>query len=340
MKSGTPTVNTRIVANGDSRNVHLDIIKGALVLTMIVYHCASGSGLVEVAFLRAKLDFLHYAFLVLAGFLCGSHYCIRIKESPGKVQRRLMKRALKLFAIVLGANLVFWVVGLGGDLALLREALHYPSALVEFFSDGKNVAFEILYYIGVFLATCSLIIRFSARWPLAGAFVLLPCLIPGHTVRFVAFGYLGMLVGLFSQTERFWSLARWIDSHSGLLSAVLAAEVVFLAPLSRFVPEICSITLETILWFAAYVYVAKRFLGKLGQDWLILLGKYTLFAYMLHVVLVRIMFSILSMGGAAGITCYVLLLVIVTAGTLALVRALDDMRRLGVVDSLYRLAFG
>ena len=338
-KSDTGTVNACIVASGNSRNVHLDIIKGFLVLTMFVYHSASGSGIAEVAFLRPKLQFLHYAFLLLAGFLCGSHYVAKVKVSPGKVQRRLMMRAVKLFAIVAVANVVFCLAGLAGDTDTLRQLLHSPLKVALFLDSNNNVAYELLYFIGVFLATCALVIRFEARAILAGAFVLLPCVIPGFTVWFVAYGYLGMLGGLFWQTDGFRRVVRWINDHSGLLFSLLAAEFVLLAPLSQFVPAICSITLETVLWFAAYVFVAKRFLTNSIQDWIILLGKYTLFAYIFHVVVVRITFKLLTTTGISGLACYAVLLGIVALVTFGSVWVLSGMRRFRVVDGLYRLAF-
>src|SRR5574340_615283 len=70
--------NMKILSAAGGRNADLDIVKGMLVFVMLTYHCASvieGSGFWQIIrWIPNQIAFIHFAFLILSGFLCGWHY--------------------------------------------------------------------------------------------------------------------------------------------------------------------------------------------------------------------------------------------------------------------------
>ena len=69
---------------GHSRIQELDDIKSSLVLIMLVFHSASGltRHAETLAPICSALFFIHYAFLMVTGLLCGIHYGAEAHRCP------------------------------------------------------------------------------------------------------------------------------------------------------------------------------------------------------------------------------------------------------------------
>ena len=63
------------------RNDDIDIIKGFLVLIMIFFHCASMTMDIypDLRIVPKILDWLHFGFILMSGFLCGWYYSPKVK---------------------------------------------------------------------------------------------------------------------------------------------------------------------------------------------------------------------------------------------------------------------
>lgn len=335
-----------IMQSSHERNIEIDLIKGSLVMIMFVYHSASGSKIAEVAFLREKLEFLHYAFLTVSGFLCGRQYFPRIEtSSAATVKKRLLKRGSKLIIIVLAVNLAILLL----RVLYQQEAkfLHIDWSadnLIELLSESHALVYHILYFIGVFLLTVLLVIQSSTRMLFSLGFVLLGVLIPTNLFRHVAYGYIGILGWTLycDRKTQFQLLAKKLPPFALPLLVLLIAEFLFFAPLSRTIsPKMAAIMLEMVLWFFAMVYLGKMLHSVAELDrWILLLGRYTLFAYMFHVFVVVAAYSAIAKLGLNGWICYSVLLFIVTITTFASVWALDQARRNKTVNKMYMLFFG
>lgn len=64
----------------NKRLENVDIIKGFLVITMIVYHCVISDN-PELLRVKNSIPFIHSSFLIIAGFICGYHYWPRINQN-------------------------------------------------------------------------------------------------------------------------------------------------------------------------------------------------------------------------------------------------------------------
>ena len=99
----------------NKRNAEIDVIKGILVIIMIFYHCASVmlNANSKLTIVTNQLDFLHTAFLVLTGFLCGWYYAPSSSHEVKQIRKRLRLRAIKLIIIFVFLNVSLYLMELG-----------------------------------------------------------------------------------------------------------------------------------------------------------------------------------------------------------------------------------
>lgn len=243
-----------------SRNVELDIIKGGLVCIMLLYHCASVSAFPVLRVVTDYFQFIHFAFLVITGFLCGYHYFAASQTSPSKVAQRLLIRAWKVFAIFLFANVVYHCLGYGRMGWERLRAVHGPMAVVNEFLNklpGDFIAYEILYLISAFLLVASVLVLFNnAKW-LLGIIVLLTTCVPGRAMLFIAFGCSGMLFGILVQEGCLTFLASWIRKYRWIFPILLILNLVFISlpstwPLGNG-GKLAFYLLQTVIWFYSFI---------------------------------------------------------------------------------------
>ena len=329
------------------RNVELDIIKGLLVLIMLLYHCASVSAFLSLRVIMHKIDFIHYAFLAITGFLCGYHYHEAAQVTPIKVQRRLSIRALKILALFIFGNTIFWALGYGrSGLERIRALPDFGAVLRKFLLNVPDdlVAFEILYLIASFILLAAVLIRFrTVSWLLTVA-ILIPIIMPGVPILFMAIGCAGMLVGILAQEGRLTfmepRMCRWL----WVFPVLLVLRITCFAPLSKWVfgneVRLVLLSLETLIWFYSFIWIVERLTNRWFQSQIILLGRYTLFAYMFQMVFARLVYSILYRAGLKDFYYYGASLVLVGMATYLMTVALDGMRRLWLLsDKAYRVVF-
>ncbi len=329
------------------RNVELDVIKGMLVLVMLLYHCASASAFPSLRVLLRKIDFIHFAFMAITGFLLGYHYYKTVLLTPTKVQRRLFIRAGKILALFVMANTVFYALGYGRQgWERIRALPDIETVFRELFLKLPDdlVAFEILYLIACFILVATILIRFrTVKWLLL-AVILVPIIMPGVPILFITLACVGMLVGILAQEGRLKCLELRMRQWLWVFPVLLVLRVIFLPPMSQWISanevKLVLLSMETVIWFYSFIWIIERLANKWIQSRIILLGRYTLFAYMFQVVCARVVHGILYRAGFEDVYYYGTSLFIVGVTLYFATVFLDRMRRswpLG--DRVYRAVF-
>jgi hypothetical protein len=330
------------------RNRELDLAKGGLVLIMVLYHCASVSDSGQLDLVRQKIHFIHSAFLIISGFLCGIHYHPLAMISPSDVRKKLLRRGFKLIAIFLVATGVFHALGLSHGPRTLAEISSDAGLFMRHFvltMDGRYVAFEILWYIAVFMLICVPFIALPRVLPVfLIVLVVLPQLVAGLTAEFIAFGAVGMLAGVLAHRGWFtvWtSISRrfWM-----LFPLLVIVNLVWFAP-TRWpggpVSGVLLRSIESLAWFYTFAFVLSRVSRPAGlPDAVVLLGKYTLFAYLLQMPCARLVRMVLVRAGLSGFTYYLVAVGLVGVGTWLLVKIANSGRSsYAWFDRVYRVCF-
>lgn len=260
----------------------LDVLKGMLVLGMLFFHAASVAieRHPELSGVMAALGFLHTAFLLLCGFVCGWHYtaAAQLQRAPG----RLAERALKIFGVFAAANALLVALGVRDWRAWLNAGSSLPAAFHHFVQemDANIAGFIVLYYIAILLALGALFVR-SGRPHVAFVVGLLACMAGAahsKTLWCLSFGIAGMLLGAWrAQLQPIWTLA---NRYAWLAPAVLIGyRMLPIAPSQSVALSFLRVMLETGLWYWAVLGVYHLLLPKLARRWVLDLARETLLAY-------------------------------------------------------------
>ncbi len=328
------------------RNVQLDVIKGGLVLVMLVYHCISVSSFASLRVVLNHIQFIHTAFLVMFGFLCGYHYYPSARIEPVKIRKKLLTRAIKILIIFLGGNVFFHLLGFGQPGMARLQAIPIAQRMMEILLKvpGDILAFEILYLIAVFMFVAAFIISFPFTKLITCALILLPMVASNKLIYYNAFGCTGMLIGILVQERRLDGIARRFDRLLWLFPILLAIRHVSIPDWESIIPfqsgRMMFILLETLLWFYSFLWAARLLSRPWLNEQVVLFGAYTLPAYIMQMVLARVTYVILNRAGFTNFSYCIFCVVIVMISTGVVVNGMDYLRRnWPVANRAYRLLF-
>lgn len=332
------------------RSRNIDYIKGFLVLSMIIYHCSSASAFPDIQKIRSHLSFLHYAFLIVSGYLCGVHYFPKLTEHRLTVRKRILSRAIRLMILFLAANVVFHLLGLGDRTALSELAANPSRVLTAMFVtiDGSYVAFEVLYYISMCLVLVSVLFILRSMKAIlyaSLAVVVTAMFLPGQYVVFMSLGCIGLAAGMlvsrgypdsFHQTLlRFPLLPLAFLAANALLSDIRSdtdTAHYILIPLRL---------MESYCWFlvAAWAFSSLSDRHRLCSAFASL-GQYTLLCYLVQMPCVRVVNHVFRGPGWIGAFHYVLCVAVVFMATYGMVLCVTWLREeSAIVDVLYMKGF-
>ena len=335
-----------------NRNVPLDIVKGLLVILMIIYHCAS-MVLLNPAFqelaanITNRIDFIARAFLLLCGLLCGIHYLPQFRQSPQKTRIRLAIRGFKLLSIFLVLNLILYLVGFHSLNGLLND--FHKSQVINYFLYSfpwSHFSFGIIYFIGFFLLMTSLIIgRLDFIYPLIIIFLF--NYNPGP-LMWMTYGFTGIIIGSWN-TNRLYYLWNCLVKLRGI--PIILLFIVNFSLLDSWIWVVnCNIVIISTL---AYCYKIAIYLLSLlfiviicKKKWVIspivLLGNYTLLAYLSQVFLIYANYNLL-LKNIQYFYCYYLCNIVITSIILYLsIFYLDYYRKKNtssMVNKVYKYIF-
>lgn len=329
------------------RKIELDIIKGGLVFIMLLYHAASVSSYTILHRVTDRIHFIHFAFLVVTGFLCGFHYYASAQMAPGRIQRKILLRALKILIIFIAGNIIFHLLGFGHTRwQHIWGNTNIMTFLHEMFLSlhDDDIAFEILYLIAAFLAIAAIIIRLRYLKWIIGGMILSPILIPGSPILFIAFGCTGMLLGILAQEGRLASVAYWIHKYLWMAPFMLILNLWF-APKPGTWPfgsegQLFFFLFQASVWFFSFLWIVQRYFNPWFRSQVIMVGRYTLPAYLIQMAGTRILYKILGFYAITDYIYYGLCLLIMVIVMWLMIYTVDHLRkREPLLDIAHHMVF-
>ena len=326
-----------------SRIATFDFIKGALVLTMVLYHWLNYYIGIQWEGYR-YIRFLTPSFIFISGFLI-SHVSLRAAYASdhARLRRHLFGRAMKLLIVFVALN-VFADLTVGSRLDLRDSD---PSSLLTtaygvFISEDGRAAFDILVSIAYFLMLVPIVVGMARRMRLSlmamAMAILTVVTVWGFTARtnphieLLAIGFLGLAVGArrsnaFDRGRRHWVVL--VLMYLVYIWAITRWNVLF--PL-----QVVGVCLSLAgIYSIAEVWGTDR---RLSRE-IVLLGQYSLLSYVVQIAVLQFLraaFRGFQPTGAA----LALPLIVTVVATVVTIELADRIRpRSRAFDRLYRTVF-
>jgi len=327
----------------------LDFTKGALVLFMVLYHWLNYFVATQGEFYR-YLRFVTPSFIFITGFLVSNVYLSRYEIADSQLPKRLMHRGLKILGLFVVLNVIIGFLFSDSYDGKIHFDLLSPRNMMAIFVTGdayvpgigKAAAFHILVPISyVLLLSAALLVTcrvwrytFHAACALSmlGVLVLRFKAIQSANLELLAIGLLGVIIG-YVPLEKINNIIghpyTLVAAYLCYAGAITVWNVVY--PL-----QVVGVCLSLLLM---YLVGAKS--GEPGRirRHVIVLGKHTLFGYIVQIAVLQLIFRSLRHVnvevGVAGIS-----FVEAFALTVLAVEAVDRVRaRSTTVERLYKTVF-
>jgi Acyltransferase family. len=315
----------------------LDFTKGTLVLLMVLYHWLNYFVSLDGSYYK-YLRFLTPSFIFITGFLVSHVYLRKYRITDPRLPKRLLERGLKLVAVFLALNLV---IGF-----LIRGGFEAPLSQWEFYftgsAAGKRASFAVLLPIGYVLlglAGLTVLARFYKNAIHAVTALLLVSLIAlsfagssNAMLELIGIGLLGASIGHLQMD--------WSSVISRRLFALLLAYAGYLCAIT-ILNEIFVLQIVGVCLTLAIIYRIGGSSKGPASIWnpVLLLGRYSLLAYIVHVFILQTLRAAARLAGA-GIWAAGLSLIAAGALTLLSVAVVDRARaKFTFVNRLYAAVF-
>lgn len=342
------TVLASSSAAKQDRIAALDFAKGALVLTMVLYHWINYFVGADWPYYR-YLRFLTPSFIFVSGFLISNVYLTKYRGDSRHLTWRLVSRGLKLLVIFLALNLARIAMPSrmidtqvsARHMSLENLALAFASGNV-YANAGKLVAFYILVPIGYLLILSALLERpyrkFKWTFHLAlgctMALILVFYLggIKSDNLQMVGIGLLGAWLG-FNSIEKINRVIRYPFALAILYVGYLIAITIWNVPFAL-------LAFGAVLNVLCIYLIGLRIAGHgILPKQVNLLGKYSLFGYIAQIAILQILHGLMrsvSTGPLGLVVSFLAAFVLTTVSVILL----DRMRHSSTkVDSVYRAIF-
>lgn len=320
----------------------LDFTKGILVLLMIFYHGMNYLG--NLTLPHEYLKFLPPSFIFITGFIITHIYLNRSDSGSSSLRRRIFVRSWKIWLLFTVLNVVA-LIAIGynsfGVLELLNRYLgEWQSIYIK--GSNRKAVFEILLPISYILVLSIPLIALHRLYPrfiyTCTALIVILCIAADRlqlslfNAYMVSAGLLGMAVGITSREN----VERASESVVFVL-LTLGGYWVF----NTIWPEayITQIFATLAMVFAIYALARQLNSNRLLFRQVVLLGKYSLFSYIVQILILQAYFRFIAGGGhmeyfSYGIIIITALLVWGAVYVLGMMRHKNEK-----IDSLYRAIF-
>ncbi|CAM5798283.1 hypothetical protein RFUL19S_05227 [Rhizobacter fulvus] len=310
---------------------------------MVVYHVlsiATTAGAEAFRYLR----FLSGSFLLISGFVVVRFMWERFARAPRDTSLRLVQRGLKVLLIFTALNLAIHASGFGNaaKAQLGAEGFVANAATIFLRGDGLLSSFLILLPIAYLLMLAPLFLMMAQKAPslVPGVLLLAALVFAGGSADrapvagFLPVGLCGLCLGTPVLAERLIGAQR-----ASLLASVLGLLVaLWLAGRFGSSPVFYCIGVALVLKFMhdAVRWLPDRWLGLAA-----LVGRYSLPAYIVQILLIQCVFR--GLGGqraAPDEGTFVLIAAAVAAATVTLCVWTERLRsRSSAIDRTYRWMF-
>ncbi len=275
------------------RNTSLDFVKGALVLLMIVYHALN-----YFYHDRSILKYLHFlptSFIFIAGFLITNIYLRKYEIRNPRLHKRLAVRGLKLVLLFSVLNIAAHLIASGNHPRRQLGWNFLISNIDSIFLTGEQRAavFEVLLPIG-YLMLLSAVFMIASRvvrhcLPVVSGITVILCLVLTYQESLVrnldmlSMGLLGTIAG-FTSSHRIDQITK---SHWPFSIAFSAYCIAIKFQYPTYALNIVGVSLALLLLYS----IAKNFTASgTVRDFAILLGQHSLFAYILQIGILQVLF--------------------------------------------------
>lgn len=321
-----------------------DFTKGVLVLLMVLYHWLNYFVSTDGSFYK-YLRFLTPSFIFITGFLVSHIYLIKYAITDHRLPKRLLQRGLKLLAIFLTLNaalVLFASSPTGGSGATWGREQLLATFLTGNTATGRVAAFSILVPISYLLVLCSGLLMVARIHPnvfRTGALLFLLTILllalfgqKSAYLELVTIGLLGVCAGHISP-----------ERTKEIVSRPIALTVMYLAYVAAITKwnEIYPLQIVGVCLTLALLYLAGS--SEVRPQWIwdaiLLLGKYSLFGYICHIVILKILQKVLTVfkPGGGVLVASLSVAVVLTVVSVAL---LDRARaKVPIVNKAYGAAF-
>ena len=329
----TETKNARRIAP-------LDFTKGILVMIMILYHWlnyfVNGHD-----WIYKYLRFLPISFTFISGFLVSQIYLSKYERVDLRIPKRLFLRGVKLLAIVALLNLAPRLVHLKGFRMRVNDGSLTDFAY-DYLTGAHPIAFSVLVPIAYLLILSAGLFFIAKHWRHAYHVTCLVLVLSAiacevaHVnagyVQTMSIGMLGVSIGHISinQIDRLLIYSKLLfATYVSYLFAIWMWDDSYVLQ----VVGVC-VTLLVIYWCGTQI-VERYDRGSIP----ILLGQYSLFSYIIQIVILQILRSSLrTVAGSLEVSLIAFLACIVC--TIVSVKALDSWRRRSSpINSVYKAVF-
>ena len=279
------------------RDQALDFTKGALVVLMVFYHWInyfiSTDGMVY-----RYIRFITPSFIFITGFLVARVYLAKFNKTDLLVQKRLFQRGVKLLALFTALNLAATLVVSNSYHGSEGVELFFKSASAIYGSGNGGIAvFQILVPISyvLILSAALLAVRRWMVFPVhAVCFALSACILvvnlcglKSGNMELVGVGFLGVYFGSFGKHR--------VNNWMAKIAWVLSGYIVYLAAIAAFEAlyplQIVGVCLNLLLiyWLGAKWTEKGVLLSRI-----LLLGRYSLLAYIAQIVILQVLVRIMQ----------------------------------------------
>jgi peptidoglycan/LPS O-acetylase OafA/YrhL len=339
VKRGAPT--NRIPA--------FDFTKGILVLFMVLYHWLNyfyGTSGDIYKYLR----FLTPSFIFITGFLISHVHSSKYGIGNPRLPKRLFLRGLKILGLFIFLNLMICALFPASSVrTILFDHPSFANLSAIFLSGnifvdgiGKTTAFTILVPIGYLLLVSAVLLTvcrvFKYVFYVVCSLLLLSVLllnlngIQSFNLELLTIGLLGVVLGYIPAAD--------INRLAGHPYAVALAYCAYLAAITIWdVPFLLRVVGVCLTVLLIYIVGAKR--GEAGtlRRHILLLGKYSLFGYIVQIAILQVLrraFMHVDIGAGVLVVSFI-------AGfalTMISVEVVDRARpKSASFDRLYRVVF-
>ncbi len=353
-------------AKFSQRLVCLDLVKGLAILQFILWHVFQNfyASAPSTAALHRILFSVTGFFVLSSGFLVGFHYYENLQLSKEKdslsIFKRLCIRAMKLFIIVLIANLTIHLISNGFSSTNILFVLNKILSL--FYIDRWDISLQVLLSIAVTLLTgyWFRVLIHKYRYTIKIFLLLLVLLIVADLLmvnhipylwRYGLHGLFGVLLGIFFSenifsrkfSKKFIKIASFISfvifmTILGIVTGISQTYHFFLLNLG---PDL----LASSTYFIGFVtiFYLRYDLDKISLGWsgqfLKTLGEHSLFIYLVQISLIDsivIIFPKYMLHTQWECFFFSILIIILC---LALTKITDYARQYNLVNRFYRTVF-
>ena len=270
------------------RDLTLDLVKGALVVIMVVYHAMnifSTAGPDEYAYVR----FVSGSFILMSGYIVARFHEARFSADWRSTSRRLVVRGLKLLILFTLLNLLINLTGIGNPDKVQLGIQGYMGTLFEVYVAGepRYASFQILLPIAYLLVAAPAVLTLGrlSKWlfvaSFATAFALSLLGIESVNLDFAVLGAIGLSGGILTNLVEKPLAMTGVWSIAGSL----LASVMLMKYLNA---NLATYALGTIV-ILKLLYELSKAVGPAtalaGAP--ILLGRYSLVCYIAQIIFMQ-----------------------------------------------------